>query len=167
MNKKSKRMTLSAMIGAIYFICCFVEQSFASGAIQCRLSEGLTLLPLIFPEAILGITVGCLIFNIYTGVLWDIIFGTLTTLLAGILTYVIGRLIKNEGLKIFIGGLFPVFLNALVIPVILYNGYGVNDGYFFLVLTIAIGQIIAVYGVGTLIYFPLKKYLIDYKDINN
>ena len=68
MKTRVKQMTYSAMIAAIYFILCFFQQDFASGAIQCRLSEGLTLLPLFFPEAILGVTIGCLIWNIMHGV---------------------------------------------------------------------------------------------------
>lgn len=100
-NKNVIRLTFSAMIAAVYFILCFFEQSFASGAVQCRLSEGFTLLPLFFPEAILGITVGCLIFNCTTGIVWDMVFGTLCTLVAGICTYFIGRFVRKDALRIF------------------------------------------------------------------
>ena len=157
MKTRVKQMTYSAMIAAIYFILCFFQQDFASGAIQCRLSEGLTLLPLFFPEAILGVTFGCLIWNIMHGVLYDVIFGTLATLIACILTYLIGKLVKNDFLRILLGGIPPIIINALVIPLVILFGYGETMSYGYLFLTIGLGQLIAVYVVGTIIYFPLKE----------
>ena len=159
MKTRVKQMTYSSMIGAIYFILCFFQQDFASGAIQCRLSEGLTLLPLFFPEAILGVTIGCLIWNIMHGVLYDVIFGTLATLIACIITYLIGKLIKNDFLRIILGGLPPILINALVIPLVILFGYGETLSYGYLFLTIGLGQLIAVYVVGTIVYFPLKEIL--------
>lgn len=155
-NNKVKRLTVSAMVAAIYFAFAFVEQGFASGAIQCRLSEALCLLPLFFPEAIIGVTVGCLLFNITTGIVWDMIFGTLTTLISAIITYYIGRFVKNDWARILLGGIPPVLLNALVIPLILIFGYELTDQYWYLALTVGVGQFIAVYIAGTILYFPLK-----------
>ena len=160
-NDKVKRLTISAMIAAVYFACAFVEQSFASGAIQCRLSEALCLLPLFFPQAIVGVTVGCLIFNVTQGIVWDMIFGTIATLIAAIMTYYIGKLIKNDWVKILVGGIPPVLLNALIVPLVLIYGYQLSDAYWY--LTVGIGQFIAVYVAGTIIYFPLKK---AFKKIN-
>ena len=157
MKTRVKQMTYSAMIAAIYFILCFFQQDFASGAIQCRLSEGLTLLPLFFPEAILGVTIGCLIWNIMHGVLYDVIFGTLATLIACILTYLIGKLVKNDFLRILLGGIPPIIINTLVIPLVILFGYGETMSYGYLFLTIGLGQLIAVYVVGAIIYFPLKE----------
>lgn len=162
-NDKVKRLTISAMIAAVYFACAFVEQSFASGAIQCRLSEALCLLPLFFPQAIVGVTVGCLIFNVTQGIVWDMIFGTIATLIAAIMTYYIGKLIKNDWVKILVGGIPPVLLNALIVPLVLIYGYQLSDAYWYLALTVGIGQFIAVYVAGTIIYFPLKK---AFKKIN-
>ncbi len=91
MKSKVKRMTFSAMIAAVYFVCCFFEQQFASGVIQCRLSEGFCLLPVFFFEAVPGVVIGCLIYNIFFGAgIYDIVFGTLATFLASLGTYFIG-----------------------------------------------------------------------------
>lgn len=165
MKSQVKKLTLSAMIAAIYFVFCFIEQGFASGAIQCRLSEALCLLPLFFPEAILGITIGCLIFNITTGIAYDMIFGTLATLLGGIITYFIGRVIKNTPLRIILGGLSPVLLNAIIIPFVIIYGYESPDAYWYLFLTVSIGEALAVYVAGTIIYFPMQKLLQKFKII--
>ena len=157
MNNKIHRMALSAMIAALYFILCFVEQGFANGLVQCRLSEALTILPLFFPEAIIGVTIGCLIFNLSTGLLLDVILGTLATLCASLLTYYIGRLIKNKYLKFIVGATFPVIVNALVVPVILMLEYDVSEAYYLMALKIFIGQAIAVYGLGFLVYISIEK----------
>ena len=157
MKTNIKKLTFSATIGAIYFLFCFVQQDFASGIIQCRLSEALCLLPLFFPEAIIGVTIGCLLFNLTHGILYDIIFGTLTTLIAAIITYIIGKFIKNDYLKIILGGLPPILLNGLIIPLVIIFGMGSTESYLFLFMTISIGELIAIYVVGGLMYFPLKK----------
>ena len=93
------------------------------------------------------------------GVLYDVIFGTLATLVACIITYLIGKLIKNDFLRIILGGLPPILINALVIPLVILFGYGETMSYGYLFLTIGLGQLIAVYVVGTIIYFPLKEIL--------
>lgn len=162
MNKKIYRLTITSMITAIYFVCCIIEQGFAMGPIQCRISEAFTLLPLFFPQAIIGVTLGCFIFNLTTGIVYDYVFGTLCTLSACIITYLIGKLIKNEKLKIILGGIPPVLINAIFIPLILIYGYKVEDGYPFLFFTILGGQIISVYIIGSLLYFPLKKVFIKF-----
>lgn len=166
-KSKVKRLTFSAMIAALYFACCFVNPSFASGAIQCRVAEGFSLLPLFFPEAIIGVTIGCLLFNVSMGIWWDIVFGTLATFLASIVTYFIGRIVKNDWLKIGLGGLSPVLFNALIIPFVLAYGYDVTDYYWFLFLTVGAGELIAVYVVGIAIYFPLKKLFLRFDMIEN
>ena len=163
MNKKIKTLTFTSMITALYFSLAFVEQTFANGAIQCRLSEALTLLPLFFPEAIIGVTLGCFLFNVTTGIVWDIVVGTLCTFISCLITYFIRKVIKNDILKIILGGLPHVLINALVIPVVLMYGYQLPDGYLFLFASIFIGQFIAVYIIGGLLYFPLKKLFIRFK----
>jgi uncharacterized membrane protein len=150
------------MIGAIYFACCYFSLQFAYGPIQCRIAESLTLLPLLFPEAIIGVTIGCLIFNVTTGVIYDIVFGTLCTLSACLLTYLIGKFIKKDSLKIIIGGIPPVIINAIFIPLILIYGYKLEEGYLFLFGTLFLGQFISVYILGTVIYFPIKKILLKH-----
>ena len=60
----------------------------ASGVIQFRLSEILTVMPLFYKEAIPGLWVGCVLANLLTGcALWDIVFGSVATLLGALGTY--------------------------------------------------------------------------------
>ncbi|MBQ9514067.1 MAG: QueT transporter family protein [Clostridia bacterium] len=167
MNKfNTKRLALSGVIAGLYVALTYAVFPLASGAIQFRLSEGLTLLPLIFPEAIVGVFVGCLISNIITGcAIWDVVFGSLITLIAGILTFIIGKVIKKMPLKIFVGGLFPVLLNAFFLPVIWYFCYGELEFlYYIQVAFLLLGQSVSVYLIGTVLVIETDKRIIkNYK----
>ena len=121
----TRALARAGIIAALYVALSLVVLPIASGTIQFRPSEALCVLPFFFPEAIPALFIGCMLSNLITGcVIWDIIFGSIITLAAAVLTYICGRLIKNTVLKIIIGGLFPVLLNAFLLPVIWYYCYG-------------------------------------------
>ena len=153
----SKQLSLSGIIGAIYICITLVLLPFSFGPVQVRLSEALTLLPLIFPEAIFGLTIGCLISNFFGNGALDILLGTLSTLIAAILTYQVGKKIKNVPLKIIVGGSFPVIINALVVPVTISAAVASFEVYIITALQIFLGQAISVYVIGTPIYLALLK----------
>jgi uncharacterized membrane protein len=133
----------------------------ASGAIQIRFGEAMTLLPLFFPEATISLFIGCAIVNLISGcALTEIIVGSLITLIAGVLTAITGKVIKNKVLKIFVGGLFPVVLNALLLPLVWYICYGVIEYVYYLqALLIFLGQAVAIYGVGSLVFIAMEKII--------
>jgi len=56
-------ITQAAMIAALYVVLTFVSNAFglASGAIQIRISEALTILPYFTPVALPGLFIGCLL----------------------------------------------------------------------------------------------------------
>ena len=152
MNKKTLKLTRCAIIGALYIVLSYVTLPISGGAIQFRIAEGLTLLPLLYVESIISVFVGCFLFNLLSGLpFYDVLFGSIITLVAGALTYLTGRVIKNKGLNIFVGGLFPVLLNAFFLPVIWYYIYGkLEFAYLVSVLSLLISQALSVYLVGTL-----------------
>ena len=97
-HQTSKSLVLAAMISALYVVLSFLSNAFglASGAIQIRISEALTVLPFFTPAAIFGLSIGCLLFNLLSGAaILDIIFGTIATFLGALLTYFIGKLAKK------------------------------------------------------------------------
>ena len=153
------KLTRMGITAGLYIVLSLVVFPISSGAIQVRISEGLTLLPLIFPETAIALCVGCLLTNLITGcMLFDVFLGSLITLVAGLLTALIGKVIKNSVLKITIGGLFPVLLNAFLLPLIWYWCYGQLELLYMLqVLSIFISQSLAVYGVGGVLYFAIIK----------
>ena len=76
-----------AIIAALYAATTLLLAPISYGEIQVRLSESLTLLPILLPEAVPALTIGCLLANVLGGcTIFDIVFGTLATLLAAICT---------------------------------------------------------------------------------
>jgi len=72
-----------------YFISAF---NLASGAIQVRISEALTILPVFTPAAIPGLFIGCLLSNLLTGCMpLDVVFGSLATLIGACGTYALRK----------------------------------------------------------------------------
>ena len=93
-NKKVLFLTQAAVIAAIYVVLTIFISAFnlASGAIQVRISEALTILPFFTPAAIPGLAIGCLLSNLLTGVaVYDVVFGSLATLLGAVGTYLLRK----------------------------------------------------------------------------
>jgi hypothetical protein len=88
------------------------------------------------------------------------VVGSIITLVAGILTALVGKFIKNKALKIIVGGFFPVVLNALLLPLIWLICYGVLEYVYYLqALLIFLGQAVAIYGVGSVVFFSMEKII--------
>ena len=148
-----RRLCTAALIAALYVALTLVMGPFAySGFLNLRPSEALTVLPVLFPEAIPGLYVGCLIANIASEAsLYDIFLGSLVTLVAAALT----RLVRN----VWIGGIFPVLLNAIFVPLILLAA-GVPDVvYWYSFLSILATQAIWYYVLGVPLCFGLRRAL--------
>lgn len=153
MKRNTLSLTRAALIAALYVILTFISQMFglASGVIQIRLSETLTVLPLFYKEAIPGLWIGCIIANILTGCApWDVVFGSLATLLGAIGTYYIGRK------KPILGPIFPIISNMVIVPLVLQAVYGVKESFIFLAVTVGIGEVICCGLLGWQLYKALK-----------
>ncbi len=153
---KLRSITYSAIIAAVYAALTLVLAPVSMGAVQCRISEALTILPLFTPVAIPGLFIGCLIANLFLGSVYDIIFGSLTTLLAAFLTY---RFRKNR----YIALLFPVVLNAVVVGG--YIGLFLDNSMavWLCMLTVGLGQAVACFGLGLPLHTLLRKLKIEEK----
>ena len=163
MKNRSATLALcrGAIIAALYIALTYLSFAFglASGVIQLRLSEALCILPLFFPEAVMGLTVGCLLSNLLMGsALWDIIFGSLATLIGALGCYLLRRL--PDAFK-FIATLPTVIANAIIVPIVLIYAYGATEGYLFILATVTLGEVLSAGVLGTLLYYGMKKSKID------
>lgn len=172
MKKNSSKATVlfmaqAGVIAAIYVVLTVFINAFnlASGAIQFRISEALCVLPYFTPAAIPGLTIGCFLANIITGALpLDIIFGTLATLIGAVVSYVLR---KN---KILVT-LPPVIANAIIIPFVLFYGYGFTSAWVvngmdlsipFYIVTVGAGEVISVCILGSILLralLPVRKFI--------
>ena len=108
----TRSMCVSAVIAALYAALTLLLAPISYGSIQLRVSEAMTLLPIVLPQAIPGLFVGCLIANLYTGMLTDIIFGSLATLIAAVSTYLLRK-------KPMLAAACPVVVNAFIVGLVL------------------------------------------------
>ena len=146
--------TQGAMIAALYAALTLVASALglSSGVIQLRFSEALCILPIFLPSSIWGLTLGCLLSNLLSGaLLWDVVIGSLATLLGAVGTYALRK-------KPVLAFLPPVLANTLLIPPLLYFVYGFQDGGIaFLFFTVFCGEAISVWLFGALLYRGAKR----------
>lgn len=148
-------MVQAALIAAMYVVLTWLANLFglANGAIQVRFSEALTILPYFTPAAIPGLFVGCFISNTITGAaIWDILFGSLATLIGAFFTYKLRRFSK------WLAPLPPILANIIVVPQVLRIVYGASDSIWYLMATVGIGEIISCGIFGMVLLFALQKH---------
>ena len=107
------RLVRCAVIAAVYVVLCLALAPFSYGAVQVRIAEALCLLPVFGAEYIVGVTLGCFLANLLGSTVIDVVFGTLATLLACLVTYKL-RDVRVKGLAIP-ASLPPVVFNMLIV----------------------------------------------------
>lgn len=150
MRIPTKRLIRGALVAAVYTALTLALAPMAFGPIQFRASEALTALPMLLPEAIPGLFVGCILANLLGSPMGplDVIFGSAATLLAALLTW---RLRKWP----VIAMIPPVLVNALVVGTTLHITQGLP-----LVITMAqvgLGQLASCYALGLPLHYTLKR----------
>jgi uncharacterized membrane protein len=102
-----------------------------------------------------GLTLGCALANLLTGrVFWDILFGSVATLIGALGAYLLRKLPEKYD---FVATLPTILANAIIVPFVLMWAYGVSGGYFYLMLTVGIGEALSAGLLGTVIYRQMKK----------
>lgn len=150
---KSKKLTTAATIAALYVILTGIAKLFGldSGVIQVRFSEALCILPCFTQAAVPGLFIGCLLSNILSGgIFWDVIFGSVATLLGAIGT----RYFRRNPI---IATLPPILANTIIIPFVLSYAYGIPGSIPYFMLTVGIGEVISCGVLGLCLHSALKK----------
>ncbi|KUK14500.1 MAG: QueT transporter family protein [Synergistetes bacterium] len=140
-----------AIVGSLYAALTIVLAPISYGPIQVRVAEALVVLPYIRRSYMWGLFGGCIIANIYGGLgIWDVIGGSLCTLVAGFLTSLMPKPI--------LAPLPPIAVNAFGVS--LYLHYLFNLPYWLTVAYIALGESIACFALG----YPLLKWVLKRKE---
>lgn len=151
-NKKAAFITQGAVIAAIYVVLVFVFDYWSFGPVQFRIAEALTILPYFTPAAVPGLFIGCLIANITGGaVIWDVIFGSLATLIGAVGTYLLRR-------WKWLAPVPPILANTMIVPFVLKYAYGTEGLLWYFMATIGLGEVIVCGILGMLLLFALNKY---------
>ncbi len=151
-ENKTRNLVFGALIAAIYVVLTLLLRPISYGPIQFRISEALCVLPYFTPAAIPGVFIGCLVSNLLGGaVLMDVVFGSLATLIGAIGSWLFR---KNRWLV----SLPPILSNTLIIPWVLKFAYGSEDLIWYMMITIGIGEILAIGVLGQVLISVLAKY---------
>ena len=154
-NEKTTFITQGAVIAAIYAVLVFVFDYWSFGPIQFRVAEALTILPVFTPAAVPGLFIGCLIANITGGaVIWDIVFGSLATLIGAVGTYMLRK-------HPWAAPLPPILANTVIVPFVLKYAYGTEGMLWYFMLTVGLGEVIVCGVLGSLLRVALKKYTLS------
>ena len=165
MNQKTKLITRAAIIGAMYFALTHFQNlifpNSASFAIQCRISEALTVLSFFTPAAVPGLTIGCLLFNLsFAGALpLDFLVGSLATFFACGAMW-LTRKVTVQGVPL-LGLTMPAIFNAILVgwELTVYIGdTGFTMAAFWInAVYVALGELIVLFTVGLALYQILNK----------
>lgn len=143
-----RRIVRIALIAGAYAVLTVMPpfSSISYGPVQVRVSEALTVLPYITGDAVYGLWLGCVLANLASPfMVYDVTLGAGATLLAACLT----RRSPGEA----IAPLPPVIVNALVVS--MYVSGWSPAAYPIVALYIAVGELIACYGLG----YPLLRFM--------
>lgn len=171
----SRNLVRCAMIAALYAVISIVFLPLAFGAVQARVSEVLTLLPVLTPLGVAGVTLGCLITNTYgvaagANILGaaDILFGTAATLIAALMTRGL-RKYRIRGLPV-LSSLPPVIVNAVVVGAELtYAELNTLNSPLLWVnmFQVGLGQLVSCTVLGLVLIWGLERARLDKKLFKN
>ncbi len=141
-------LTRAAIIAALYLALIVGFAPWSFGILQFRPAEALTVLPILYSEAVPGLYVGVLLGNIIGGLgPWDIFGGSLVTLLAAYIT----RRCRGS----WVAYASPIVLNAFLIS--LYLKFIFQIPYWVTVLSIGLSEAVAVLALGIPLVWFLRR----------
>ena len=150
-NPVTRRTVRGAAIAALYAALTILLAPISYGAVQIRLSEAMTLLPILMPEAVTGVTLGCLLANLLGGsMLPDIVFGTLATFLAALAT----RRLRD---RLIPAAMMPVLSNGLIVGAVVHYCYAPEMALPLCMLSVAAGEAVACLIFGPLLLRVIRR----------
>lgn len=157
---RTRKLAAAAVVGAAYAVLTMALAPISYGAVQFRVSEALCILPYFIPATACGLWAGCLVANLLTANLFDVIFGSLATLLAALCTAALGRrrhTLANDALAC----LMPVLFNAVIVGAVIvaaYEGMDLFEHFDLYLLTagsVGLGELVVLFALG----LPLMRLL--------
>ena len=150
-SQNTRTLVRAAIIAALYTVLTLLLQPLSYGEVQIRFSEALTLLPILLPEAVPALAVGCLLSNILGGcTIFDIVFGTLATLLAALCT----RRLRE---RFWLAAIMPVLFNGVIVGAVIHYCYAPVLALPLCMLFVAAGEAVACLIVGPLLIRAMRR----------
>lgn len=152
MQNKTRKITFSGAIMALYIIFMALTQSISFGQYQIRLATGLYGLVYAFPFLCVPLGIANMLSNIFLG--GDIVNGCFG-LIAGIATTKSICLLKKNTDKKTILVLPIAIVPSLIVPI--WLSFSLNVPYYLLVLSLLVGQTITAYTCGIMVMKIVEK----------
>ena len=160
-----RTIAINALIAALYAILTYLGNfaGLSYSFMQFRFSEFLMLLVFFNSHYTLGLTIGCLLANLISSSgIYDITLGTLATFISCILMIIFSKKVKS----LFLTGLIPCFVNAFMVPLIIYLASIGTDAafnmtgmvYFVMWGWVLLGELLSINVFGYVIFMILKHY---------
>ena len=144
-------LTRAAIIAAIYAALTLLLAPISYGEVQIRLSEALTLLPILMPEAMPALFVGCLLANVLGGcTIFDIVFGSLATLLAALCT-------RRLRARPMLAAAMPVLFNGVIVGAVVHVCYAPAIALPLCMLFVAAGEAVACFVAGLILLRAVRR----------
>jgi uncharacterized membrane protein len=104
-----RKICQNGIVAAVYFVITLATPWISYGQLQFRIAELLVLLCFFRPDFVIGVTLGCFLANINSSIPgWDLLFGTLATLLSSLL-------IAYASPRLAVATLYPTLFNAFIV----------------------------------------------------
>ena len=147
--QNTRALARGAIIAALYTALTVLLAPLSYGEVQIRFSEAFTLLPILMPEAVPALLVGCLLSNILGGCsIFDIVFGSLATLLAAVCT----RRLRD---KFWLAAL--MLFHGVIVGAVVHFCYSTAIALPLCMLSVAAGEAVACLVVGPLLISVLRR----------
>ncbi len=169
-NSTTRMITISAIVGAVYAVMTIALAPISYGPVQFRISEALCIMPYFIPSTAWGLYAGCILANLFTGNIFDIIFGSLATLFAGLVTTQMGRrehTLANSAAACAM----PVVFNAAIVGALQTWAYGIKEfadsdllSFAVNALWVGFGELAVLYILGLPLtrWLPKQKFFTDF-----
>ena len=140
-----------AIIAALYAALTLLLAPISYGEVQVRIAESLTLLPILLPEAVPALAIGCLLANILGGAtIFDILFGTLATLLAALCS----RFLRKNVLA---ASFMPVLFNGVIVGAVVHVCYAPVIPLPLCMLSVAAGEAVSCMLLGPIVLRAVER----------
>jgi len=154
----------SLIIAVLYVVLTITPplNAISYGPIQVRVSDALLMLASIEYfglEAVVGVTIGCVIANLAS--MYgppDIIVGTIANLIAASAIYFMTKKYKGIVMRIASGIVASIIIAVLIGYIILHIVAGI-PGPFILIASVLVGEIVAIVIIGTIVSTAIERRL--------
>ena len=168
MKNKNRFIAETAIIAGLYAALTYAQGVLLPGsttaAVQFRVSEALNVFALFTPAAIPGLTIGCVIANLYSigqGLPLDMIFGSIATLGATVCIWLMRKIKIFSNHYPLLSMLMPAIWNGVIVGweiefffvdgTFQTIGFLTNGGF------VALGELVVMLTLGTILYYTFEK----------